>query len=70
VHAWTPGQNQTGCGLALSRSSLRRFPHVPFDFTATDAPTPTDEIGWICPRCIAVTGGRRQRAWTRTAPRP
>ena len=32
VHAWRQGTNQTVCGLALSRSRLRRFPHVPFDF--------------------------------------
>jgi hypothetical protein len=32
VHAWTPGMNQTLCGLALSRTGLKRFPHVPFDF--------------------------------------
>ena len=30
VHAWEPGTNQTLCGLALSRSQLTRFPHVPF----------------------------------------
>ncbi|SDZ29531.1 hypothetical protein SAMN05444365_109108 [Micromonospora pattaloongensis] len=70
VHAWRPGQNQTVCGLALSRSSLRRFPHVPFDFTATDVVGAGDDIGWICPRCTAATGGRRGRGWTRTAPRP
>ncbi len=30
VHAWLPGTNQTLCGLALSRSRLMRFAHVPF----------------------------------------
>ncbi|HEY0697869.1 MAG TPA: hypothetical protein VGD43_08670 [Micromonospora sp.] len=71
VHAWEPGRNETVCGLALSRSHLRRFPHVAFDYSATDALGPADRVGRICPRCVAATGGRRQRrAWTRQAPRP
>ena len=28
VHAWVPGTNQSVCGLALSRSRLRRYPPV------------------------------------------
>src|SRR3954463_12236894 len=28
VHAWERGRNETVCGLALSKSSLTRFPHV------------------------------------------
>jgi hypothetical protein len=28
VHAWMVGTNQSLCGLALSHSQLRRFPHV------------------------------------------
>lgn len=70
VHAWQPGQNQSLCGLSLSRSRLRRFPHVPFDYAATDVLTAQDQVGWICPRCAAATGGRRRRSWTRTSPRP
>jgi hypothetical protein len=70
VHAWEPGKNQTVCGLALSRTGLRRFPHVPFDYAATDVVTEADRVGWICPRCTAATGGRRRRGWTRTSPRP
>jgi hypothetical protein len=62
VHAWRPGQNQTVCALALSRSSLRRFPHVPFDFAATDVLTEQDQIGRICPRCVAATRGRPRRS--------
>lgn len=61
VHAWQPGQNGTVCGLALSRSALRRFPHVPFDFRATDTVTATDPIGRICPRCLAATRPRPRR---------
>jgi hypothetical protein len=70
VHAWLPGTNQTVCGLALSRTRLRRFPHVPFDFRGTDVLTGRDEVGYICPRCIAATAKRGERPWTRTAPRP
>jgi hypothetical protein len=70
VHAWQPGHNQTLCGLALSRSRLRRFAHVAFDFRATDQITASDEIRYICPRCLAATTRRGERSWTRTAPRP
>jgi hypothetical protein len=61
VHAWHPGQNATLCGLALSRSALRRFPHIPFDFRASDALTRADPIGRICPRCLAATRPRPRR---------
>lgn len=70
VHAWTPGTNETLCGLALSRTRLRRFPHVTFDFRGTDVITAEDRIGYLCPRCIAATTRRGERNWTRTAPRP
>jgi hypothetical protein len=70
VHAWMPGMNQTQCGLALSRTRLRRFPHVRFDFRATDVVTVEDQIRYICPRCVAATNRRGERSWTRTAPRP
>jgi hypothetical protein len=70
VHAWLPGTNQTVCGLALKRSRLRRFPHVPFDFRATDVVTAADQVRHICPRCVAATTRRGERPWTRHAPRP
>jgi hypothetical protein len=72
VHAWLPGQNQTLCGLQLSRTRLRRFPHVPFDYAATDVLTEADPIGWICPRCLAATDGARKQkqSWVRHSPRP
>jgi hypothetical protein len=70
VHAWLPGTNQTVCGLALSRTRLLRFPHVPFDFRATDVLTDQDEIGYICPRCVAATTRRGERARKRVSPRP
>jgi hypothetical protein len=41
LHAWQPGTNQTLCGLALSRSRLLRFPHVPWGrLAAPDAAPP------------------------------
>ncbi|MET8906258.1 hypothetical protein [Micromonospora sp. NPDC004551] len=72
VHAWLPGQNQTLCGLQLSRTRLRRFPHVPFDYSATDVLTEADPEGYVCPRCLAATQGRREgeQGWVRTNPRP
>ena len=68
VHAWRPGQNQTICGLALSRSALRRFPHETFDYRGSDTLTAADPIGHICPRCLAATRGRPRR--DRTFRRP
>jgi hypothetical protein len=70
VHAWHPGTNQTLCGLALSRSRLRGFAHVRFDFRATDVVTAADQVRHVCPRCAAATGRRGGRPWTRTSPRP
>lgn len=70
VHAWQQGTNQTMCGLALSRTRLRRFPHVRFDFRATDQITAGDEVRYICPRCVAASSRRGERSWTRTDPRP
>ncbi|TDB74263.1 hypothetical protein [Micromonospora sp. KC723] len=72
VHAWRPGQNSTVCGLQLSRARLRRFPHVRFGYTATDQLTEADPVGFVCPRCLAATEGRRreEKTWVRHAPRP
>jgi hypothetical protein len=70
AHAWLPGTNQTLCGLALSRTRLRRFPHVPFDFRATDVVTEQDEVRYVCPRCVAATSRRGERSWVRTGARP
>ncbi|MEU7525169.1 hypothetical protein AB0A74_05500 [Saccharothrix sp. NPDC042600] len=72
LHAWLPHTNQTLCGLALSRSRLDRFPHVPW----ADAVwrSQTDERGlWLCPRCVAATtprAARTGRRWKRWNPRP
>jgi hypothetical protein len=71
VHAWEPGTNQTLCGLALSRSQLRRFPHVTWADVQPETGRDADEVGRVCPRCAAATGRRRDsRPWSRTDPRP
>jgi hypothetical protein len=71
VHAWTPGRNQTRCGLALSRSRLTRFPHVEWSDVQPETGGHADYVRRVCPRCAAATGTRRgARTWTRTDPRP
>jgi hypothetical protein len=72
VHGWLPGTNQTLCGLALSRSALRRFPHVRWSDTFPESGRFADQVATVCPRCAAAAGGRRtgRRRWTRTSPRP
>jgi hypothetical protein len=70
AHAWLPGTNQTVCGLALSRSRLSTFPHVPFSDVYAVTGGTAEGIGHVCPRCAAATGVREQRRWTRRNPRP
>jgi hypothetical protein len=73
VHGWTPGTNQTLCGLSLARSALQRFPHVRWSDTFPESGRYADRVSRVCPRCEAAVGGRRtgRRApWTRTHPRP
>jgi len=68
THAWTPGTNQTLCGVPLSRSRLDRFAHVPWSEALYLA-----EIGEhgvvLCRRCTGATQSDRRR-WVRTNPRP
>lgn len=70
AHAWIRGTNQTACGLPLSRSALERFSHVTFADVLPDVGGAADRVARVCPRCLAATGGRRERGWVRTAPRP
>ncbi|GAA2845065.1 hypothetical protein GCM10010517_01390 [Streptosporangium fragile] len=74
VHAWWPGTNQTLCGLALSRSRLRRFHHVAWTDTFPESGGAADEVRRVCPRCRAAAGGGSGRGWSkgwrRTSPRP
>ncbi len=72
VHAWLPGTNQTVCGLALSRSALRRFPHVRWEYRPTDVLTAADRVGHICARCARARAPRQtaRRPWARESPRP
>ncbi len=70
VHAWTPGTNQTLCGLALSRTRLHRFAHIPFAEVLPESGGSADAVGHLCPRCLAATGVRSRRRWSRVDPRP
>ncbi|MFN8074486.1 MAG: hypothetical protein U0Q15_03575 [Kineosporiaceae bacterium] len=70
AHAWERGTNQTVCGLALSRSGLERFSHVPFPQVLPETGGAADEVDRVCPRCRAAVVGRRERGWVRTSPRP
>ncbi len=71
VHGWTPGLNQTLCGLALSRSRLLRFPHVGWADVQPATGGSADAVSSVCRRCAAALGARRDdRGWTRHDPRP
>ncbi|HET8660538.1 MAG TPA: hypothetical protein VFM55_16235 [Micromonosporaceae bacterium] len=73
AHAWLPGHNQTLCGLALARSRLLRFPHVRWEYRASDVLTDADRVRHACRRCAAIAGDDRRtgrRPWTRRSPRP
>ncbi|MDQ3763690.1 MAG: hypothetical protein M3460_19335 [Actinomycetota bacterium] len=59
VHAWTPGTNQTLCGLALSWSRLGRYPHVDWDDIRPESGRHADAVRRVCPRCMAGTRSRR-----------
>jgi hypothetical protein len=74
AHAWLPGQNQTLCGVPLSRARLRVFPHVPWEFRDSDVLGPNDRVRHVCDRCRAGLRPRpvrgRRAGWVRTSPRP
>ena len=71
VHGWEPGQNQTACGLSISRSALVRFSHVAWRDVQPDTGGAADGVQAVCPRCAAANGARRdERPWKRTSPRP
>ncbi|WP_440086155.1 hypothetical protein [Streptosporangium sp. LJ11] len=74
AHAWRPGTNQTLCGLALSRSRLRRFHHVPWTDVFPESGGAAEKIRRVCPKCRAAAGGHSGRGWSKTwhreSPRP
>lgn len=70
VHAWTPGQNSTVCGLQLSRSALQRFAGVTWDDVQPDSGGMADAVQAVCQRCDAAVRGRDRRTWRRHNPRP
>ena len=59
MHAWTPGTNQTLCGLALSRSRLGCYPHVDCEDILPESGRHADAVGRVCPRCPAGVCPRR-----------
>ncbi|SES21692.1 hypothetical protein SAMN05216188_126105 [Lentzea xinjiangensis] len=70
VHAWWPGQNQTLCGVPLSRARLARFPHVLWidaQWLDDTADTPVMEL---CRRCTAATRPKKKRSPRFAARRP
>lgn len=71
VHAWSPGANQTLCGLALSKAGLLRFPHIAWPEVQPESGGSADRVRRVCPRCAAAMGRRsRSRPWRGVAPRP
>lgn len=70
VHAWMIGTNQSVCGLALSRSGLRRFPHVSWSEVYAVTGGNAEGVQRVCPRCAAAAGSRTEQRWTRRDPRP
>ncbi|MCC2320026.1 hypothetical protein [Cellulomonas xiejunii] len=58
VHAWVQGKNQTVCGLALSRSSLARFPHVQWREALPESGPHADAVQHVCTRCRAALAPR------------
>lgn len=70
VHAWRQGTNQTLCGLQLSRSALRRFPHVDWADAQPATGRDADRVHDVCPKCASAMGQRRdERRWSRNNPR-
>jgi hypothetical protein len=70
VHTWYPGQNQTLCGLPLSRAGLERFAGVSWADVMPESGGAADAVSRVCRRCAAGSGRHRGRRWTRTDARP
>jgi len=71
VHAWSPGTNQTLCGVPIKRARLERFSHVDWADVQPASGRDADRVTSVCRRCLAATGHRRdEKRWTRRDPRP
>jgi hypothetical protein len=69
VHAWRHGTEQTLCGVLLSKSGLRRFPHVDWVDVQPAAGQDADLVLRVCPRCAAAMGRRNDECrWHRASP--
>jgi hypothetical protein len=69
VHAWSPGTNQTACGLSLHRSRLIRFAGVTWSDVQPATGGSADAVASVCRRCAAAVGSTTAR-WQRVRPRP
>ena len=70
VNAWMVCSNQSVCGLALSRSQLRRFPHVSWSEVYAVTGGYAEGVQRVCPRCAAGVGAPEAGRWIRRKPRP
>ena len=70
VHGWWHGQNETVCGLSLSKSRLVRFPALSWVDVQPASGGAADLVHDACARCTAALRPRAGTGWTRTSPRP
>lgn len=70
VHGWWLGQNETACGLALSRSRLVRFPALRWKDVQPASGGAADLVQLVCSRCAAALSPRAGGGWQRERPRP
>ena len=70
VHGWWHGQDETACGLALSKSQLVRFGGLRWADVQPESGGAADLVQVVCPRCTAALAPRHGAGWRRTDPRP
>ncbi|SDG57134.1 hypothetical protein SAMN05216553_109134 [Lentzea fradiae] len=61
VHAWWPGQNQTLCGVQLSRARLAKFPGVLWADARWGEGTADTPVMALCRKCSAATRPKMRR---------
>ena len=70
VHGWWLGQNETVCGLALSRAQLSRFPALRWADVQPASGGSADLVQVVCAWCAAALSSGHGAGWRRTSPRP
>ena len=74
VHGWWHGQNETVCGLALSKTGLVRFGALLWRDVQPASGGSADLVVAVCDRCSAALRPRGAHGddpgWTRSSPRP